>query len=103
MHDQHSQRSLQLTPHELGRLQRLVQAHRTPQAVAHRARLIETWHSHPDWNTKQVARALHHHESWVRKWRRRWNETRTLTDATRVRGTPSVFISDASPDNGISV
>jgi transposase len=93
MHDQPSQRSLQLAPHELGQLQRLVQAHRTPQAIAHRAHLIEMWHTHPDWNTKQMAHALHHHESWVRKWQRRWNETRMLTDAPR-SGAPRRFSSE---------
>ncbi len=94
MHDQPSQRSLQLAPHELSQLQRLVQAHRTPQTIAHRAHLIEIWHTHPDWNTKQMARASHHHESWVRKWRRRWNETHSLKDLPRP-GAPRRFSSEA--------
>ncbi len=85
-----SQRSLPLAPHELGHLQQLVQAHRTPQAVARRAQLIEASHTHPDWSTKQVARALNRHESWVRKWRRRWDETHLLTDAPR-SGAPRRF------------
>ncbi len=94
MHDQPSQRSLQLAPYELSQLQRLVQAHRTPQAIAHRAHLIEVWHTHPDWNTKQMARASQHHESWVRKWRRRWNETHSLKDLPRP-GAPRRFSSEA--------
>ncbi len=85
-----NQRSLQLAPHELGPLQRLVQAHRTPQAVARRAQLIEASHTHPDWSTKQMARALNRHESWVRKWRRRWGETHALQDAPR-SGAPRQF------------
>jgi transposase len=94
MHDQHFHRSLQLAPHELEQLQRLAQAHRTPQVVAQRAHLIEAWHTHPNWSTKQMARALHHHESWVRKWRRRWNETHSLKDLPRA-GAPRRFSSEA--------
>ncbi len=90
MSHQRSQRSLLLAPHELGQLKLLVQAHRTPQAVARRAQLIEASHTHPDWGTKQMARVLHRHESWVRKWRRRWDETHVLTD-TPIRRAPSIF------------
>jgi transposase len=90
---QRSQRSLPLAPHELGHLKLLVQAHRTPQAVARRAQLIEASHIHPDWSTKQMARALNRHESWVRKWRRRWDETHVLTDAPR-SGAPRRFSSE---------
>ena len=52
------QHSLQLVAHELTQLKHLVQAHRTPQAIARRAQLIEASHTHPDWGTKQMARAL---------------------------------------------
>jgi hypothetical protein len=88
MSHQCSQRSLLLALHELSQLKLLVQAHRTPQAVARRAQLIEASHTHPDWGTKQMARALHRHESWVRKWRRRWDETHVLTDAPRSGSVP---------------
>src|SRR5438105_7122133 len=84
--------SLLLAPRELDQLKLLVQAHRTPQAVARRAQLIEVSHTHPDWGTKQVARVLNRHESWVRKWRRRWNETHSLQDAPR-SGAPRRFSS----------
>ena len=40
-----------------------------------------------------MARALHCHESWVRKWRRRWNETHVLQDAPR-SGAPRRFSSE---------
>ena len=89
----HHQRSLQLAPHELHHLKLLIQAHRTPQAVARRAHLILAAHAHPDWSTKHVARALRCHESWVRKWRRRWNQTYVLTDAPRP-GAPRRFSSE---------
>ena len=93
MSHQRSHRSLLLARHELGQLKRLAQAHRTPQAVARRAQLIEVAHTHPDWSTKQMARALQRHESWVRKWRRRWQKTHSLTDASR-SGSPRRFSSE---------
>lgn len=87
-----SQHPLQLTPNAQHLVKHLVQAHRTPQAVARRAQLIETWHGHPDWSTKQFARALNRHENWVRKWRQRWLETHSLQDAPR-SGAPRRFSS----------
>jgi hypothetical protein len=90
---QRSQHSLLLAPRELDQLKLLIQAHRTPQAVARRAQLIEASHTHPDWGTKQMACALHWPESWVRKWRRRWQETHSLIDASR-SGAPRRFSSE---------
>ncbi len=84
------QPSLQLTPDALNQLKLVIQAHRTPQAIARRAQLILLWHTHPDWSTKQIARRVDRHESWVRKWRRRWNETHSLQDAPR-SGAPRRF------------
>ena|SRR5436853_2859267 len=99
----YSQRSLQLTPNVLNQLQKLVQAHRTPQAIARRAQLIELSHTHPDWGTKRLARILNRHESWVRKWRRRWNETHFLKDASTFRCTSSVSFGGASTSDGAGV
>src|SRR6266699_4609137 len=90
---QHSQHSLLLAPRELDQLKQLIQAHRTPQAVARRAQLIEVSQTHPAWGTKQMARALHRPPSWVRKWRRRWQETHSLADASR-SGAPRRFSSE---------
>lgn len=93
MSHQHSHRSLLLAPRELDQLKLLAQAHRSPQAVARRAQLMVAAHTHPDWSTKQMARALSRHESWVRKWRQRWNETHELTDAPR-SGAPRRYSSE---------
>jgi transposase len=90
-----SQHSLLVAPRELDQLKLLTQAHRTPQAVARRAQLIEASHRHPDWSTKQMARVLNRHEGWVRKWRRRWNETHSLQDASR-SGAPRRFSSQVT-------
>jgi transposase len=93
MSHRHSQRSLLLVPSELGQLKLLGKAHRISPAVARRVQLIETSQKHPDWSTKQLAQALQRHESWVRKWQRRWQETQSLTDAPR-SGTPRQFSSE---------
>jgi homeodomain-containing protein len=86
----YDQQSLQLAPDELYQLKHLVQAHRTPLAIARRAQLVQLSHTHPDWGTKRLARVLNRHESWVRKWRRRWKETHSLKDAPR-SGAPRQF------------
>src|SRR5947209_14175671 len=88
-----SDNSLRLAPDDLNQLKLLVQAHRTPQAIARRAQPILLSHAHPDWSTKQTAHILNRHESWVRKWRHRWNETHSLKDAPRP-GAPRRFPSE---------
>ncbi len=90
---QRSLRSLQLAPNEIDQLQQLVQAHRAPQTLARRAHMILTAHAHPDWNSKQIALVLNFSDRWVRKWRRRWDETHLLTDAPR-SGAPRRFASE---------
>jgi hypothetical protein len=90
MYHQLQRHSLQLALNEISRLKLLVQAHRTPQALARRAHLLLLAHAHPDWHTKQLACAVNRKERWVRKWRRRWQETHSLADAPRP-GAPRRF------------
>ena len=99
MHFNETHRSLELEPGALNQLKLLIQAHRTPQAIARRAQLIEMAHTHPDWSTKRIARALNRHESWVRKWHRRWNETHSLKDASTFRCPTSIFFGGTSASN----
>ncbi len=75
MHAQLQKRSRHLSPDEISRLKLLVQAHRTPQALARRAHMLLLAHAHPDWHTKQLAEGVNRQERWVRKWQRRWQET----------------------------
>jgi hypothetical protein len=85
---------LSLTTDEIKQFLHLIQAHRTPQAVAHRAQIILAAHAHPDWSSKQLAEALNLNDRLVRKWRRRWQETHLLTDLPR-SGAPRRFSSEA--------
>jgi transposase-like protein len=90
MHHQLQERSLQLVSREISHLKLLTQAHRTPQALARRAHLLLLAYAHPDWHTKRLAEAVNRKERWVRKWRRRWQETHTLIDLPR-SGAPRRF------------
>ena len=84
--------SLQLPPIEVKPLLQLIQAHRTPQAMVRRARIVLAAHTHPDWSSQQLAQLLELKARLVRKWRRRWQETHSLQDAPRL-GPPRRFSS----------
>jgi hypothetical protein len=83
---------VQLTPPEVKSLRQLIQAHRTPQAIARRARIILGVNSHPSWSSKQLARLLKLNDRLIRKWRQRWLESHSLKDAPR-KGAPRRFSS----------
>ena len=83
-----------LTPQEVKQFLQLAQAHRSPQALARRARIVLTAHAHPTWSSKQMAQLLNLNDRLVRKWRRRWPESHSLKDAPR-SGAPRRFSSEA--------
>src|SRR5260370_3596831 len=85
-----------LTPQEVKQFLQLAQAHRSPQALARRARIVLTAHAHPTWSSKQMAQLLNLNDRLVRKWRRRWPESQSLKDAPR-SGAPRRFSSEARP------
>ena len=82
-----------LTAHEVKHFFQLAQAHRSPQALAQRARIVLAAHAHPTWSSKQIARSLSANDRLVRKWRRRWQETHSLKDLPR-SGAPRRFSSE---------
>jgi putative transposase len=81
---------IELTTEEVKSLQQLIRAHSTPQTVAVRARIILKAYEHPEQNNQQIASAIGTTDRTVRKWRGRWVQTRTLTDAPR-SGAPRRF------------
>ncbi len=85
---------LSLTTDEIKQCLQLVQAHRTPQALARRAQIVLAAHAHPDWSSQRIAQFLDLNDRLVRKWRRRWLETHSLTDLPRP-GAPRCFSSEA--------
>ena len=93
MHHQLSLHPVQLAPAQVKLLLHLIQAHRTPQAVVRRARIVLSVSAHPSWSSKQIAQSLSVNDRLVRKWRRRWQETHSLTDLPR-SGAPRRFSSE---------
>jgi winged helix-turn helix protein len=81
---------IDLTLDEASALRQLIRAHSTPQALLIRAQIVVTAYEQPTWNNQQVAASVGTSDRLVRKWRRRWAETRTLQDAPR-SGAPRRF------------
>jgi Winged helix-turn helix len=75
--------AIQLAADEAEHLRRLVRAHSTPHAQVLRAHIVLAAHDHPDWTNQQIAHTLATSDRMVRTWRRRWHDTRTITDAPR--------------------
>ena len=75
---------------EITELRRLIKSHKASQAKVRRARIVLTAHEHPDWTNQQIAREVGTSDRMVRKWRRRWVETRSLDDLPRP-GAPRRF------------
>jgi len=87
------QHPLHQAPTDMMQLQRWMNAHTTSQALAMRARIVVTAHSHPTWTSRTLAQSLGESDRLVRKWRRRWQETHSLTDLPR-SGAPRRFSSE---------
>src|SRR5215216_4476751 len=79
-----------LTEQAAAQLHQLIRAHSTPQAQVLRARIVLTAFEQPDWSNDQIAQSLGTSDRMVRKWRRRWVETHSLSDAPR-SGAPRRF------------
>jgi transposase len=81
---------IHLTAAAAEQLRRLIRAHTTAQVLVVRAQIVVTAHDHPDWSNQQIAGHLSTSDRMVRKWRRRWGETHSLSDAPR-SGAPRRF------------
>ncbi len=79
-----------LTDAEARKLEQLIRAHTTPQALALRARIILRAYEHPEQSNQHLASALGTTDRTVRKWRGRWVKTHQLADAPR-SGAPRRF------------
>jgi transposase len=81
---------IELTSEQEQELRRLVASRKAPQGKVLRARILLTAHEHPDWNNHQIGRELGCSHRTVRKWRRRWVETKSIEDLPRP-GAPRRF------------
>jgi transposase-like protein len=81
---------IKLTAEEVEQLHQLVRAHTSPQAQVVRARIILQAFEHPESSTPQISAQVGTSDRQVRKWRKRWVLTHSLTDAPR-SGAPRRF------------
>lgn len=79
-----------LTDDTAADFRQLIRAHSTPQAQVLRARSVLAAFEQPNWSNDRIAQTLGTSDRMVRKWRRRWVETHSLSDAPR-SGAPRRF------------
>jgi transposase-like protein len=81
---------IELTDDEAIDLRRLIRAHTSAQTMVVRAKIVLTAAAQPTWTAQQIADWVGTSDRMVRKWRRRWSETGSLSDAPR-SGAPRRF------------
>jgi transposase len=84
------QNPIKLTPKEEHTLRTLVNARNSPQGKVVRARILLAAFDHPGWSNQQIAQEARCTDWTVRKWRKRWVETRSIEDLPRP-GAPRRF------------
>jgi len=81
---------IELTTEEEQELRKLANSRTAPYVKVIRARLLVAAHDHPEWSNQQIAQEAGCTRRNVRKWRRRWVETRSIEDLPRP-GAPRRF------------
>lgn len=79
-----------LTTEEEAKLTSLTNARTSGQGEVLRAKIVLSADQHPEWSNQQIAQAVGCSDRTVRKWRKRWIETRSLADLPRP-GAPRRF------------
>jgi transposase len=81
---------IQLLENEIAELCQIISARKSPQVKVMRARIVLSAHEHPEWSNQQIAAYANCTDRAVRKWRRRWKESKSLADLPR-SGAPRRF------------
>lgn len=81
---------IQLTTEEERAVRQLAHSRKSPHGQVVRARILLAAHDHPEWNNQRIATTVGCATRTVWKWRRRWTETKSLTDLPRP-GAPRRF------------
>ena len=84
------QNPIELTSEEEQSLRKLVNAHNSPQGKVVRSRILLAAFDYPEWSNQQIAEEARCTDWTVRKWRKRWVETRSIEDLPRP-GAPRRF------------
>jgi transposase len=71
---------IELEEDEISTLQRIVNARKSPQSHVMRARIVLAAYEHPDWSNQQIAAHARCTDRAVRKWRKRWSESKSIDD-----------------------
>ena len=81
---------IELTTEEEQELRKLANSRTAPHVQVIRARILLAAYDYPEWSNQQIAEAAGCQRRNVRKWRRRWAETRSIADLPRP-GAPRRF------------
>lgn len=81
---------VELTTEEEPELRKLANSRTAPYVKVIRARMLLAAHDHPEWSNLRIAQEAGCTRRIVRKWRRRWAETRSIEDLPRP-GAPRRF------------
>lgn len=81
---------IKLEEEERHALLKMSRATTAPQVQVMRAKILLTAHDHPEYSNVQIAKQVGCALSTVRKWRKRYYETKNLNDAPR-SGAPRRF------------
>ena len=81
---------IELTTEEEQELRKLANPRKAAHVKVVRARILLAAHDHPEWSNRQIAQEAGCVRRSVRKWRRRWAETKSIEDLPRP-GAPRRF------------
>jgi hypothetical protein len=84
------QHRIELTSEEEATLRRIAHSRNEAHGKVIRARIVLAAHEHPDWTNQRIAQEAGCTDRNVRKWRRRWVDTRSLEELPRP-GAPRRF------------
>jgi transposase-like protein len=81
---------IKLTTQEEQQLRKVANARTETHGKVVRAQIIVAAHDHPEWSNQRIAQEVGCTDRTVRKWRRRWIETKKIEDLPRP-GAPRRF------------
>ena len=81
---------IELTTEEEQRLRKLANSRTARHGKVVRAQILIAAHDHPEWSNQQIAKGAGCTDRNVRKWRRRWVETKSIEDLPKP-GAPRRF------------
>jgi len=82
--------TIELTTEEEQQLRKIANSRTEPHGKVVRAQILVAAHDHAEWSNQQIAQQVGCTDRTVRKWRRRWTETKNIEDLPRP-GAPRRF------------